>query len=157
MPSQERSVVERFFGRLKLYWGIMRGPCRSDRSSLDLPTKICIALASLKTRNGPSFAGTPKGVILRDPDCLAPSASESSPTSDGFDGFPTPKKADRQPVKPPPKKRAVEGSPKRNGEKKETECLSCLSTSCPYIKGEDMFPPEYRSGRSSMHMLVSSL
>ena len=116
--SQERSVVERFFGRLKLYWGIMRGPYRSDRSSLDSLTKIYIALTNLKIRNAPLFADVPKGVILRDADCFPSSVSESSPTFDDFDDFPKPKRADRQPVKPPPKKRAVKGSPKKNGEKK---------------------------------------
>ena len=54
--SQDRVVVERFFGRLKAYWGILQKPYRSERSSLDALMRICVALTNLKIRNAPLTA-----------------------------------------------------------------------------------------------------
>ena len=34
--SQDRVVVERFFGRLKAYWGILEKPYRLEHSSLNV-------------------------------------------------------------------------------------------------------------------------
>lgn len=51
--SQDRSIVERFFGRLKLYWGILQRPYRCDRTSLLTLAKICVGLTNLKLRRAP--------------------------------------------------------------------------------------------------------
>lgn len=132
--SQARIVVERFFGRLKLSWGIIRGPYRSDRSSLDSLAKICVALTNLKIRNAPLFANVPKGIILRDKeepkdlevlkdlDISSSPISDPSLTIDDFEDSPTPKqtpkKFDKEFVKPPSQKKAARGSPKKTPIKK---------------------------------------
>ena len=109
--SRARIVVERFFGRLKLSWGIMRGPYRSDRSSLDSLAKICVALTNLKIRSAPLFANIPRGIIITDKDpkeieepkdleelvdidlldMSTSPISDPSLTIDDFEDFPTPK------------------------------------------------------------------
>ena len=54
--SQDRSIVERFFGRMKGYWGILQRPYRCERDSLDSLAKIVVALTNLKIRTAPLFA-----------------------------------------------------------------------------------------------------
>ena len=54
--SQDRVIVERFFGRLKLYWGILQKPYRCDRGSMFTLIKICVGLTNLKIKRAPLFA-----------------------------------------------------------------------------------------------------
>ena len=64
--SQDRSVVERFFGRMKGYWGILKKPYRGERASLDVLAQICVGLTNLKIKNAPLFLQE----AIRDPDYL---------------------------------------------------------------------------------------
>ena len=57
--SHDRCIVERFFGRLKGYWGILQKPIRIDRNSLDALLKICVSLTNLKIRNSPMHVDEP--------------------------------------------------------------------------------------------------
>ena len=57
--SQDRVVVERFFGRLKSYWAVFQRPHRSDRSSVNTLAKICVALTNLKMETFPLYADEP--------------------------------------------------------------------------------------------------
>ena len=57
--SRDRCIVERFFGRLKGYCGILQKPVRIDRSSLDALLKICVSLTNLKIRNSPMHNDEP--------------------------------------------------------------------------------------------------
>lgn len=54
--SQDRVVVERFFGRMKGYCGISQKPCRSEHSSLEVLARIVVCLTNLKLREAPLFA-----------------------------------------------------------------------------------------------------
>ena len=49
-------MVERFFGRMKGYWGILQRPYRSERDSLDSLARIVVALTNLKIRSAPLFS-----------------------------------------------------------------------------------------------------
>ena len=75
--SQDRSVVERFFGRMKGYWGILQRPYRCERDSLDSLARIVVALTNLKIRTAPLFADE----HLFDPD---PSVEEEEDKSEPF-------------------------------------------------------------------------
>ena len=54
--SHDRVIVERFFGRLKGYWTILKRPLRIDRVNIDGLMIILICLTNLKIRNQPMFA-----------------------------------------------------------------------------------------------------
>ena len=54
--SHDRIVVERYFGRLKAYWGIIQKPLRIDKVSLDGLMKILGCLTNLKIEHAPLFA-----------------------------------------------------------------------------------------------------
>ena len=51
--SHDWVIVERFFGRLKTYWGIFEKPYRCEKDSIDALAKICTCLTNLKIRDAP--------------------------------------------------------------------------------------------------------
>lgn len=51
--SHDRVVVERFFGRLKGYWGILKRPLRIDKINVDGLMRILVCLTNLKIRSQP--------------------------------------------------------------------------------------------------------
>ena len=53
--AHDRSIVERYFGRMKCYWSILQRPYRCDRGSTETLIKICIGLTNLKIRSEPMF------------------------------------------------------------------------------------------------------
>ena len=54
--SHDRITVERFFGRLKGYWGILQKPTRLDKINIDGLLRICVCLTNLKLQRAPLFA-----------------------------------------------------------------------------------------------------
>lgn len=53
--GHDRSVVERYFGRMKCYWSILQRPYRCDKCSMEVLIKICIGLTNLKIKTSPMF------------------------------------------------------------------------------------------------------
>lgn len=51
--SHDRVVVERFFGRLKGYWGILKRPLRIDKVGVDGLLRILVCLTNLKIQDQP--------------------------------------------------------------------------------------------------------
>ena len=54
--GRDRIVVERYFGRLKAYWGIVQKPLRIDEVGLGGRMKILVCPTNLKIEHAPLFA-----------------------------------------------------------------------------------------------------
>lgn len=54
--SQDRVIVERFFGRLKSYWAILQKPYRSEKDSVYDLMRICVSLTNLKIQSAPLYS-----------------------------------------------------------------------------------------------------
>lgn len=78
--SHDRIVVERFFGRLKGYWGILQRPLRVDKINIDGLLRICVCLTNLKIRNSPLYAE--ETIFNPDPECEE--ESEANETSSAY-------------------------------------------------------------------------
>ena len=50
-----RSVVERYFGRIKCYRSILQLPYRCNKCSIEVLAKICIGLTNLEIKTSPIF------------------------------------------------------------------------------------------------------
>ena len=64
--SQDRVIVERFFGRLKSYWAILQRPYRSEKDSVYDLMRICVSLTNLKIQSSPLFSDEK----ISDPDAV---------------------------------------------------------------------------------------
>lgn len=65
--SHDRIVVERYFGRLKAYWGIIQKPVRLDKVNLDGLMRILVCLTNFKLENAPLYAE--ETIYNPDPEC----------------------------------------------------------------------------------------
>ena len=54
--GHDRVTVERYFGRMKSYWGIIQKRVRLDKINLDGLLKILVCLTNLKLERAPLFA-----------------------------------------------------------------------------------------------------
>ena len=57
--SHDRVIVERFFGRLKGYWGILKRPLRIEKINIDGLMRILVCLTNLKIQHQPFSADGP--------------------------------------------------------------------------------------------------
>ena len=55
--GHDRVVVERFFGRLKGYWGILKRPLRIDKTNIDGLMRILVCLTNIKIKSQPLYSG----------------------------------------------------------------------------------------------------